>query len=428
MPTEIRKLTPAFVKSVKPAPAGKRLEIRDTEVAHFALRITDRGTKSFIVAKRWPGAKMTIKRTIGDAGVMSLADARKVARSWLELAEKGIDPQVQARKEAEAEARDRGTTFAALAEDFIREDLADKRRGGADAREIRREILPRWGKLPATSINAGHVIELAKELKHKAATGRLVLSHTKRIFAWALHEHDKVHGNRYGLTGNPAADISPRRLFGEKRPRERNLDDDELRALLVACREIPYPIGPCVELLLLTGCRREEISGARWEEVDLDKRRFVVPPERFKSGVSHIVPLGIDATALLEKLPRHAGPFIFSTSGERPINGWSKAKGEIDRVMARELGREPEHWVLHDLRHTIRTRMAALGVDDNVAEMVLGHAKRGLGRVYNEHRYEEEMRAAYEKWAELLRAIVAPPEPGKVIPLKRAAGKLGWIK
>jgi hypothetical protein len=199
VPTVKKKLTPTFIASAKRAAPGKRDEFRDSEVRGFALRVTERGVKSYVMNLRWPGGpKMSIRRTVGDADVMSLADARTKAREWLRLVEKGIDPQEQARKEAEAAARDRGTTFEALAEDFIREDLADKRRGRQDAAEIRREVIPRWGKLPATSINAGHVIELAKELKDKPATGRLVLSHVKRIFAWALHEHDKVHGNRYG--------------------------------------------------------------------------------------------------------------------------------------------------------------------------------------------------------------------------------------
>ena len=72
------------------------------------------------------------------------------------------------------------------------------------------------GQLPATSINAGHVIELAKDLKDKPATGRLVLSHIKRIFAWALHEHDKVHGNRYGLKDNPAAAVAQSAYSGKE--------------------------------------------------------------------------------------------------------------------------------------------------------------------------------------------------------------------
>ena len=348
----------------------------------------------------------------------SLADARAKARGWLASVEKGIDPQEQERRQAEAEARERATTFGGLAEAYIVEDLANKRRARQDALEIRRHIVSRWGKLPATAINAGHVIELAKELKNKPATGRLILSHVKRIFGWAMHEHDKMHGNRYGLTNNPAAAISPKRIFGAKQPRQRNLDDDELRALLVACREVPYPIGPCVKLLLLTGCRREEIAQAQWSEIKGDV--LVVPPARFKSNCEHRVPLSRDAMALIENLPRHNGAYIFTTTdGEKAVNGWSKAKEEIDRAMTHELGHEPQSWVLHDLRHVIRSRMAALRVPDNVAEMCLGHAKRGLQRVYDEHSYEPEMREAYEQWADLLRDLVTPaPADDNVVAMK----------
>ena len=204
---------------------------------------------------------------MADAAKVSLADARDKARGWLALVERGIDPQEEARKQAEQEAREKATTFAGLAEAYIAEDLVGKRRARQDALEIRRHIISRWEELPATAINAGHVIELAKQLKGKPATGRLILSHVKRIFGWAMHEHDKVHGNRYGLTSNPAAAISPKRIFGAKQPRQRNLDDDELRALLVACDEVGYPIGSCVKLLLFTGCRREEIAQAQWTEI-----------------------------------------------------------------------------------------------------------------------------------------------------------------
>ena len=79
----VRKLSPTFVTSRKRAAPGKRDEYRDTEVRGFALRITDRGAKSYVMNLRWPGGKMSIRRTVGDAGVMSLADARKIARDWL---------------------------------------------------------------------------------------------------------------------------------------------------------------------------------------------------------------------------------------------------------------------------------------------------------------------------------------------------------
>jgi integrase len=426
------KLTPAFVKSVKPAAGGKRDEYRDTEVRAFGLRVTDRGKRSFIMSLRWPGSKMTIKRTIGDADIMPLADARKIARSWLELAEKGIDPE-QAKKQREAEeARDRAVTFAAVAEDYIAEDLADKRRRVKDVREIRRELLPVWGKRPVAQISRDDVIELIEAIKARGhtATARLVLSHIKRIFVWACHQKS----TRYGPLDNPAAIVSSKRVLGPKKPRQRVLSDDELRALWRACRREGYPCGDAIRLMLLTGGRREEIAQARWRELNQHTMLLTIPPARFKSDAEHLMPLSSLAAELVQALPRHgAGDFMFTTTlGAKPINGWSKAKKAIDRRMLRTLralararGEDPakvalDRWVMHDLRHVVRTRMAALRVPDNVAEMVVGHGKRGMSRIYDQHHYEPEMREAAESWAEMVRGIVAGV-PMKVVPLKRRA-------
>jgi hypothetical protein len=136
------------------------------------------------------------------------------------------------------------------------------------------------------------------------------------------------------------------------------------------------------------------------------------------------VPLSRDAKALIGSLPHHSGPYLFTTTdGEKAINGWGNksAKREINRVMARELGHEPEHWVLHDLRHVVRTRMSALRVRPEVAEMCLGHGKRNLERVYNQYSYEPEQREAYQQWANLLRdlATPAPTADDNVVAVKR---------
>jgi integrase len=90
----------------------------------------------------------------------------------------------------------------------------------------------------------------------------------------------------------------------------------------------------------------------------------------------------------------------------------------LARIQNAEIPAELERWVLHDLRHVVRTRMAELRVSDNVAEMVIGHGKRGMSRVYDQHRYEPEMREAAEAWAEMLAGIVVGAPP-KVVPLKR---------
>jgi integrase len=120
--------------------------------------------------------------------------------------------------------------------------------------------------------------------------------------------------------------------------------------------------------------------------------------------VYRIVILSDDALAIVQGLPRR-GEFLFSHVGTKPINGWSRAKDAIDQHM----GNVPD-WKIHDLRHTVRTRVAGLRITDVIAEMVLGHGRRGLQRVYDQHSYEIEIREALERWAFSLRAIITPAQ------------------
>jgi hypothetical protein len=66
-------------------------------------------------------------------------------------------------------------------------------------------------------------------------------------------------------------------------------------------------------------------------------------------------------------------------------------------------------FVIHDLRRTVRTRLSSLRIPDAVAEMVIGHGRKGLQRVYDQHKFIDEMREALEAWNARLRAIVNPP-------------------
>ena len=104
---------------------------------------------------------------------------------------------------------------------------------------------------------------------------------------------------------------------------------------------------------------------------------------------------------------------LSTTYGEKPISGFSKPKVRLDEMM----GNRPP-WVIHDIRRTVRTRLASLRVSDLVAEMVIGHGRKGIQRVYDQHTYEAEMREALELWAARLRDIVTPP-PDNIVRLKK---------
>jgi integrase len=166
--------------------------------------------------------------------------------------------------------------------------------------------------------------------------------------------------------------------------------------------------------LLLTGQRLREVAEAQWQELDLDKALWVIPPERMKGDAAHEVPLAPAAVAILKSLPRWRGDFVFSTTGgERPISGFSKMKLKIDAAIAEPIA----PWRFHDLRRTMRTGLGALPIPNNVA---IAHAQPGLHRVYDLHGYREEKRRAFELWASRLAEIVEPGEPSNVVKLKTA--------
>jgi integrase len=161
--------------------------------------------------------------------------------------------------------------------------------------------------------------------------------------------------------------------------------------------------------LLLTGQRRDEVAGMRWREIDLKAKLWTIPEERFKSGVSHQVPLVPDMIAILETLPKSFDHLFSTTQGRKPVSGYSKAKQLLDQRMA-----PATRWTFHDLRRTCRTHLSALRVPDTVAEMVIGHGRKGLQRVYDQHQFADEMREALGLWAGQLRDIVTPA-PANVI-------------
>ena len=150
--------------------------------------------------------------------------------------------------------------------------------------------------------------------------------------------------------------------------RQRVLDDAELRAFWHATEQMGYPFGPLFQLLLLTGCRKSEIAGARWCEID--NAVLTIPAERFKSNAQHLVPLSSKALTIIESLPR-MGDYLFG--GDKPVSSLSKPKDWLDKLMvsgADAAGVAVAPFRTHDLRRTVRTRLASLKVSEIVAEMV----------------------------------------------------------
>jgi integrase len=216
-------------------------------------------------------------------------------------------------------------------------------------------------------------------------------------------------------------------LIGERNIRDRVLTDPELGCFWRASEKLGYPFGKLFQLLALTALRRDEAAEAKWTEIGLDAKLWLVPGARMKNGAAHAVPLTDDIARLLEGLPRWHGPHVFSTTGgRRPVSGFSKAKVRLDALMKADLeaqGKQFEPFVLRDIRRTVRTRLSGLPIDGEVKELLLSHARPGLHKVYDQYSYLEEKRRGLELWHAKLRTIVTPAPEGNVVQLPFAAAR-----
>jgi integrase len=275
-------------------------------------------------------------------------------------------------------------------------------------------VLCRLGDRPIDLIRRRDLHEVLDDLADKPGARHHVLSAIGSLFRWAL--------DREIIEANPAVQM-PRPKISV---RERALSDQEIPIVWRAAGAVGYPFGPFVQLLLLTACRRNEIAGLGWSEIDLDRDTITLPVERYKTGRTLVTPLSPPARQLIDVLPRHAeGDYVFSTtSGRRPISGYSKMKRRFDAALAKcceTAGRGPFDFDLHDLRRTVRTNMSALRVPPHIAESVLGHVVTGVQKHYDMWTYNDEKREALEAWARKLQSLITPGE--NVVPLSQARSR-----
>ena len=409
------KLTDRKLRSLKAAPAGKRIELLDTEVPGFGARATDKGTVTFFLRTRFPGSDQTPRRAIGEFPALSLEQARSMAAEWRLLIKRGIDPREEQAKVRAAEKQKRANTFGTVAEEYITRKIAKTAKARASELEIRNELMSRWGDLPITEITRRDVVAMAEEIGERAPyQAHNVFGHCRALFNWAIAR------GLYGVETSPCDQLKATDLIGAKQARSRVLTDQELRALWTATETLDYPYGPLIRLLAITGQRKSEVAEARWGEFDLAARRWTIPAHRMKAAAAHVVPLSGLAIEVLQGLPRFArADCLFTTTdGAKSVDGFSKAKERLDRAIATELGAAPPPFVLHDIRRTVRTRLSGLNVSSDVAELVIAHTRPGLRRVYDLHSFEDEKLRALERWADRL-AVIVCGRAADVMPLYR---------
>ena len=167
-----------------------------------------------------------------------------------------------------------------------------------------------------------------------------------------------------------------------------------------------FPFGSLVTALALTAQRKNEVARMRWSDVNLASGVWTVPAEHSKNGKPHSVHLNRPMLSLLQSTPR-IGELVFSMNGNAAYQGFSKAKARLDRSSG------VVDWTLHDLRRTVVSGMARLGIAHHVADKVLNHQSgtiSGVAAVYQRHDFIEERKRALEVWGRHVASLLSERE------------------
>ena len=233
------------------------------------------------------------------------------------------------------------------------------------------------------------MVELISAIEQRGApiAANKALKSLKTFLQWCV--------GRAVLDQSPAEGVP---LPSKEVARDRVLNDEELAQVVLAARRIGGPYGFVVELLALTGQRREEVAGLQREELDLERRVWTIPKQRTKNAKAHVVHLSDQAVAVLKRADQRGA--LFAT---KPLQ-FSKFKRLLDQFSG------VAGWRLHDLRRTCVSGMARLGIPPHIADKILNHNAgtiSGVAAVYQRHEFLSERQEALERWGAHVADIVA---------------------
>jgi integrase len=400
-------LTDRFCATVTP-PA--RDDYFDEQVAGLALRVTQRGHRSWSFHFTAPHDGKRARLTLGTYPATSLASARSKAmeaRAYLQE-----DPPRDPRNAIAGRAG--AMTVAALVPLYL--DKPHRRTGRPRKsikeveRRLTRNVLPVIGEVRLADLHRRDVTRiLAPVVKRKA------LAEASSIF-------DQVRGMIRWAVSQGYLDRNP--IEGMERPsaprvRDRILSEAEIKTLWQGLPTSLARSKPCqrvVKLCLVTGQRVGEVAGMLRSELDLKVREWRLPPRRTKNARAHVVPLSDLAIEIIREAMADAGDRdeLFALA---PV--WvARTILEGNHVGTFKIS----HWTAHDLRRSALTHMARLGV----APIVLAHVANHVSAthagvtmsVYAHYGYGREKREALELWADRLSGIIA--SGAVVIGLQRA--------
>jgi integrase len=379
------KFSQTNVAAIRP-PTGKADHCEwDDAMPRFGIRFRNGGPGSYVIQYSLHGREAKI--ALGKVSRVRLMDAKTEAQQHFAKIAKGINPALE-RATVAAKA---ASTLDQMIPDFLAY-LAQEGRAESYLDENTRSLtryfkaLHSYNALDVTRLMVA--TELAKISKeHGPFAAARSRAHLSKFYSWAIGE-GRAENNPVSGTNKATT-----------KKRDRILTDKELGKIWDEC-PADEDYGRIIMLLMLTGCRRDEIGSLSRYEIKGD--HLDLPGRRTKNKKRFLVPLSPQALAVLKTIePRDDSDFVFGR-GEGGFSGWSQSKARLDARLGFD------DWVPHDLRRTFSTKMNDMGVAPHIVEACLNHVVGGVAGVYNHAKHLKEKREALDQWGRHISAIVHP--------------------
>jgi integrase len=394
-------LTDRFCATIK---AGKTADFFDAKTKGLGLRVSPSGVKSWSVMFTLPGSQKRARLSLGSYPATSLATARRLAIEAQGKVEEGIDPRAT---RARAVGEDSGpVTVATLVKVYLAKHGSKIKTGNELERRLKADVLPVIGNVKLADLHRRDVHRVLDRILDRGAkaSAKKAFGDMRAMIRWAVARGDLDH--------NPIADM---KIPGTSKPRERFLEAEEIAALWQAWATVlPPPMAIALKLALVTGQRIGEVCGITLDEIDFPRALWNLPPERTKNGTAHSVPLSGLALDLIAEARRSAiNGRLFRLNTQRLGNLLNQKR---DRLPVKD-------WTAHDLRRSVCTHLAMLGVSPLVIGACVNHRTQTKSGVtlgtYVRYDFAKEKREALDMWADRLAAIIGG-DAAKIFSLARA--------
>lgn len=376
-----------------------------TELPSFGLRIYPSGRKSFVVTYRCRGRQRFF--TLGRYGELTFQQAHAIALETLGKARRGEDPAAASRSEKQ------GPTMADLWERLLREHVEVKLKPSSQrlAKRLWKQIIvPKFGRRKVAHISRPDIAELMTELARTRTQANSTRAQLNNAFNLAEVWGWRPEGS------NPCRHIKRYKVES----RERYLSEEELGRLgevladAEADRPEWTPAVAAIRLLVLTGCRRSEILGLKWKEVDFKRRSLLLPDSKTGPKTVYLNAAALEVLAGIERMdenphviPSNSKPGAPLSNLNRPWS-WVRRRAGIEDVR------------IHDLRHTYASFGVGAGLSLPVVGRLLGHTESATTDRYA-HLADDPVRKAAETIGSTLDAALKRAPKAEVVELAKAA-------